>query len=106
MNRHQSHDVGRLVHLPFAFAAANSLELFYKMNKVANQVTRLFKLLSQAEEFFHVGDPLRAIKVCGDHRHEFHRSDGVTQKLSNAVTISPWDQGIEQRGRALKRRVV
>jgi len=70
VNRHQTHYVRRLVHLAFAFAAANRFKLFDVMNKIANQVAGFLKLFRQTEKFFDVGNALRAIKIRGDYRQE------------------------------------
>ena len=71
MNRHQAHHIRRLVHLPFGFASAGGFELFDIADKIANQVSRFFKLFGQSKQLFHVRDPLRAIKMRGHNRHEF-----------------------------------
>src|SRR5439155_24492971 len=44
MDRHQPHNVGSFIHLPFAFAPADGFKLFNVVNKVANQKSRLLKL--------------------------------------------------------------
>ena len=70
MDRHQAHHIRRLVHLPFALAAAGGFELLDIADKIANQVAGLLKLLGQSKQLFHVGDSLCAVKVCSDHAHE------------------------------------
>ena len=38
MDRHQPHDVGRLIHLAFAFSPAKAFKLFDVLHKIANQL--------------------------------------------------------------------
>src|SRR5262249_16042531 len=39
VNRHQTNDVSRFIHLPLAFASADGFGLFDVMDKIANQMT-------------------------------------------------------------------
>ena len=71
MNRHQPHDIRRFIHLAFALASANRLELFDVTDEIAYQMARLLKLLGQPKQLFDIGHALRTVKIC--------RNDG--QKL-------------------------
>ena len=103
MNRHQPDHVRRFVHLAFAFAAADGFELFDVINEVADQVSAgSFKLLGQTEEFFHVRDAMRAIKVSRDHGHEFRLGNRLTQELGDAAPISPPNHRLKKHRRPIE----
>src|SRR5258708_898356 len=107
MNGHQPHHVRRLVHLAFAFAAADGFELFNIVNEVADQVSAgSFKLFSQAEEFFHVRNAMRAVKVSRDHRHEFRLRNRLTQELGDAAAISAPHHRLKKRRRSIELRAL
>ena len=91
VNCHQPHDVCCLVHLAFAFAAADRFKLLDIMHKVADQKTDLLKLLSQAKKLFHIRDPLGAIKVRGDHGHVLGRLHRETQQVRDSISIAAGD---------------
>src|SRR3954465_3209117 len=102
---HESHDVCRFIHLAFAFAAADSFELFDVMHKVANQKTRPFELLSQPEKFFHVRNSLRAIKVGGNNNRKFRATDGIAQEVSDAIAMTSFNQRLEPNRNSIQNRV-
>jgi len=106
MNRHQTNNVGCLVHLPLTLAAANCFELFDVMHKVANQVARLFKLLGQAKKFFDVADALGAVKTGRGDWHELRGRDSVAKQIGNPVAIAPINHGLDPDGDAIEGRSV
>src|SRR5438270_8121419 len=81
MNRHQANNVSGLVQLTFALAATDFLELFHKMNEVADQLAGFFERLSKSKQLLDVRDALRAVKVRRDYSHEISLSHSETQKV-------------------------
>src|SRR5436189_4263357 len=75
MNCHQADDVGRFIHLAFAFASADGFKLFDVMNKVADQMAGLLELFRQPKKLLDVRYPLRAVKIRRDNREKLRRSN-------------------------------